>query len=95
MQLGFFSPCGQAPALWLGVHKHREEMGGCVLPAGLLAPHGFATGAKAHKHGLLLVPPLGRCVRVVLVLLDPLCQLAICAKLFLQGTNNKRRVSMN
>lgn len=56
-------------------------MCGCVFSPGLFGSHRLPVGAQAHEHGLHLVPPLCRGVRVVPVLLYPLYQLAVNAEI--------------
>lgn len=62
-----------------------QEVCGRVFSPRLLGPHWLAVGAQTHEHVLLLVLPLCRGVRVVPVLFDPLYQLAVSAKLFLEN----------
>lgn len=59
-------------------------MCGCVFSPGLFGSHRLPVGHQAHEHGLLPVPPLCRGVGVVPVLLYPLYQLAVNAKIFLK-----------
>lgn len=65
-------------------HHNWQEVGGRVLPAGFLPSDRLPVDVQAHKHLPLLVPPLGRGVRVVAVLLDALLQRAVNTKLPLE-----------
>lgn len=69
-------------ALWDG---NGQEVCGCIFSPRFLGPHWLAIGTQTHEHVLLLVLPLSRGVRVVPVLLDPLYQLAVGAKLLLEN----------
>lgn len=65
-----------------------------VLPAGFLALERPPMDIQAHEHLPLFVPPLGRRIGVVAVLLDPLLQGAVNAKLLLE-TQQESHFSVN
>lgn len=71
-------------------HHNWKEVGGCVLPACFLPSQRLPVDTQTHKHLPLLVPPFGRCIRVVAVLLDPLLQGAVSAKVSLDEKNVRR-----
>lgn len=81
-------------ALSSSSHHNWKEVCSRVLPAGFLALERPPMDIQAHEHLPLFVPPLGRRIGVVAVLLDPLLQGAVNAKLLLE-TQQESHFSVN